>query len=237
MSDGDRPLFRVGGAMAIGGALSAFVGNALHPRSTGYYGDPVAWLDHNTQSDIWFPSHLLILLGQVALVGGFVALSRSLAGTPGHGLATLGLANAQIGTALILVTLAIDGLVVAQLDGIWPVQGEPSGDAVLAGSILYHTVFSLLYVFQITLFGLAPVFYGTGMLLSGTYPRWFGYAGVLIGSVIVATALLSMFGVATEFLDAVVWTITASLWVAWFLISGMLLWRRPSVSNQNTSEG
>jgi hypothetical protein len=226
MTEIDRPLFRAGGAMAIGGAVVAFVGNALHPRSTVYYGDPVAWLDHNTVSDVWFPAHLLILLGQIALVGGFVALSRSLAGTRGHGIATLALANAQIGTALILVTLAIDGLAVPQLDGIWPVGEAPSAEAVLAGSIMYHTIFGLLYVFMITLFGLAPVFYGIAMLLGGGYPRWFGYAAVLIGSAVIGTALLSMFGVATEFLDAVVWTVTASLVVIWFLIGGVMLWRR-----------
>ncbi len=44
----DRPLYRLGGAMAISGALLEFVGNALHPRSADYYGDPAAWLDNAT---------------------------------------------------------------------------------------------------------------------------------------------------------------------------------------------
>lgn len=219
-------VFRVGGAMAVGGAAMAFIGNALHPRSTDYYGDPVAWMNHNTVSDIWFPSHLLILLGEIALIGGYVALNRSLAGTRGHGFGQLAFANALVGTALIIVTLAIDGFMVPQLQDLWQVTTSPSPDAALAAGIVYHTIFSLLYVFQITLFGLVPIFYGLGMLFSRTYPTWLGWAAVVLGSSAVVTALLSMSGVATEFLDAVVWTFVAALVVLWFLASGVILWRR-----------
>lgn len=222
----DRPLFRLGGAMAVGGAVVAFVGNALHPRSTEYYGDPVAWLNHQTQMSIWFLSHVLILLGMIALVGGFVALSRSLAGTRGYGIGQLALANAVIGSALIIVTLVIDGLVVAQLAHLWKVTEAPSPDDSLTVSILYYTIFNLLYAFMITLFGLAPIFYGIAMLLSKLYASWFSYAGVLIGSSTVITGMLSMCGIASEFLDAVVWSVEASLFVIWFLIIGVLLWRR-----------
>jgi hypothetical protein len=47
-------LFKLGGAMATCGAIVAFVGNALPPRSATYYGDPVAWLNHQTHAPIWF---------------------------------------------------------------------------------------------------------------------------------------------------------------------------------------
>jgi hypothetical protein len=225
----DRPLFRLGGAMAVGGALTAFVGNALHPRSTEYYGDPVAWLNHNTpDGTIWLPAHVLILAGQIVLIGGFVALSRSLAGTRGYGIGNLALANALIGTALILVTLAIDGLTVAQLSDVWEATGTPSQDAVLAGSILYHTIFSTFYVFQILLFGLTPIFYSIAMRLSERYASWLTWPGVLIGSSVVVTAFLSMFGVASEFLDAIVWSVQASLFVLWLALIGTQLWRRAS---------
>ncbi|HZD71597.1 MAG TPA: hypothetical protein VFA45_22620 [Actinomycetes bacterium] len=222
----DRPLYRLGGAMAIGGALLEFVGNALHPRSVSYYGDPVAWLNNATRSSQWFPSHVLILLGSILLIGGLVALSRSLTGTRGHGIGQVALANALIGSSLILVTLAIDGLTVAELDQAWRVGPAPSPEALLAGSILYHTIFSLLYVFELTLFGLAPILYGVAILLSKAYATWLGWVGMLIGSSVVLTALLSMIGVATEFIDAVVWSVVASLFVLWVLVMGVLLWRK-----------
>jgi hypothetical protein len=222
----DRLLYMLGGAMAIGGALMEFVGNALHPRSTDYYGDPAAWLDNATQSSVWFPSHVLILLGSILLIGGFVGLSRSLMGRPGHGVGQLALANALTGLTLIIVTAAIDGLAVAKLDEVWNAGSAPSPDARLAGSILYHTVFSLLYAFEITLFGLAPIFYGVAILLGRTYAAWLGWAGILIGASVVLNALLAMFGVATEFLDAYIWTVVASLFVLWVLVMGVLLWRK-----------
>lgn len=222
----DRLLYMLGGAMAIGGALMEFVGNALHPRSTDYYGDPAAWLDNATQRSVWFPSHVLILLGSILLIGGFVGLSRSLMGRPGHGVGQLALANALIGLTLIIVTAAIDGLAVATLDEAWNPGSTPSPDALLAGSILYHTIFSLLYAFEITLFGLAPILYGAAILLGKAYAAWLGWSGVLIGSAVVLTALLSMLGIATEFLDAYVWTVTASLFLIWVLVVGVLLWRK-----------
>jgi hypothetical protein len=223
----DRPLYKLGGAMAIGGTLMSFVGNALHPRSVDYYGDPAAWLNHNTDSSIWFPAHVLILLGSILLIGGLVALSRSLAGTKGYGVGQLALANALIGTTLIIVTLAIDGLAVAQLGDVWNADSASSPGSLLAGSILYYTIFSFLYVFEITLFGLAPIFYGAAILLGKAYADWLGWAGVLIGSSVVLTGLLSMLGIATEVMDALVWPVVASLFVAWVFIIGVLLWRKP----------
>lgn len=222
----DRPLLRLGGAMTLAGTLLSFVGNALHPRSVGFYGDPAAWLDHNTGSAVWFPSHVMILLGSILLVGGLVALSGSLAGTRGYGVGQLALANGLIGSALIIVTLAIDGLAVAKLDDVWNAAAAPSPDALLAGSILYHTIFSLLYVFMLTLFGLAPIFYGIAILLSRAYAGWLGWAAILIGSAVVATGLLSMLGVATEVLDALVWPVVASFFTAWFFVIGAIMWRR-----------
>lgn len=214
--------------MAVGGVVLAVIGNFMHPRSTDYYGDPVAWMDHNTPSTIWFPSHVLILLGAIMLTGGFVALSRSMAGTRGYGIANLALANALIGTTLIIVTLAIDGLAVAKLEQAWGVDTAPSPDAVLSANILYHTIFSLLYVFWITVFALAPIFFAVAMLLSKAYEPRFSWAGVLLGSISLVAALLSMLGVATEFIDAVVWTFSSALVNLWFLITGVLLWRRAS---------
>jgi hypothetical protein len=225
---GDRTLLRVGGAMAVVGVIMGLTGNVLHPRSTGYYGDPVAWLNHNTDIDIWFPSHALLLLSSIVLVGGFVAFTRSLAGTGGYGLASVALAFAVMGSAVYGVTVAIDGLTVPQLADAWTVSDSPSPDAVLAGSIMYHTIFSLLYVSMIPLFGLAPVFYGLAFLRGGVFSGHVGRAGVLFGSSVVVAGLLSMFGIATEFIDAVIWPVVASLVNFWNLLLGVLLWRRTS---------
>ncbi len=222
----DRPLLKVGGAMAIVGSLMGSIGNILHPRSTEYYGDAAAWLNHNVHSDIWFPSHVLILVGMIIWVSGFVALAKSFRGTRGEGIASLGLANALVGSALMIVTMAIDGLVVPQLDGIWQITAAPSPDAVLAGSIMYYTIFSMLYVFMMTLFGLTPLFFGSAMLLSKTYPSWLGWSGVVIGAGTILTAVVSMLGVATEFLDANIWPIFAGSFGVWVIIFGVMLWRR-----------
>ena len=222
----DRALLRVGGAMSVVAASTAALGNVLHPRSTTYYDDPTAWLDHNTDSSVWFGSHVLILLGTILLVGTMVTLSRSLAGTRGHGIGQLALANALIGTIVMLVLLVIDGLVVSELSDVWGAHSTHSEDAVLTGTILYYTVFNLLYVSMLTLFGLAPIFYGVATLLSGTFSRWFGRAAIVVGTTVVGGALLSMVDIGRKALDAKVWPITSTLVVVWFLAAGVQLWRR-----------
>lgn len=226
----DRPLLRVGGAMTVVGALTAALGNVLHPRSTTYYDDPAAWLDHNAHSSVWFGSHVLILLGTIALVAAMVTLTRYLGGTRGDGIGQLALVNAIIGTIVMVVLLVIDGLVVAELKDVWVAHAEHSPDAVLSGTILYYTVFNLLYVSMITLFGLAPVLYGVSMLLSGTFSRWFGWFGVVVGSTVVGGALLSMVDINRKVLDAQVWPITSTLVVTWFMAIGIQLWRRAGSS-------
>lgn len=216
--------------MSVVAAVIAALGNVLHPRSTTYYDDPTAWLDHNTESSVWFASHVLILLGSILLIGAMVTLSRSLAGTRGHGLGHLGLANALMGTTVMLVLLVIDGLVVSELSDVWGAHAAHSPDAVLTGTILYYTVFNLLYVSMLTLFGLAPVFYGVAMLLSGTFARWFSSVGIVVGSSVVVGALLSMVDVSRKVLDAKVWPVTSTLVVLWFLAIGVQLWRRAGAS-------
>lgn len=212
--------------MSVIAAVIAALGNVLHPRSTTYYDDPTAWLDHNTESSVWFESHVLILLGSILLIGAMVTLSRSLTGTRGHGLGHLGLANALMGTTVMLVLLVIDGLVVSELSDVWGAHASHSPDAVLTGTILYYTVFNLLYVSMLTLFGLAPVFYGVAMLLSRTFARWFSWVGIVVGSSVVVGALLSMMDIGRKVLDAKVWPVTSTLVVLWFLAIGVQLWRR-----------
>jgi len=221
--------------MAVVATVIAFVGNVMHPRSTSYYDDPVAWLDHNTHSSIWFASHVLILLGSIVLIGAFVALTRSLVGSRGYGISHLALANALIGTTLMLVLLVIDGLVVPELSDVWVAHSSHTEEAVLSGTILYYTIFNLLYVSMLTLFGLAPIFYGIATLLSGTFARWFSWAGIAFGSSVVVSALLSMLDVNRKALDATVWPVTSSLVVFWFLGTGILLWRRATTSSTSNS--
>lgn len=222
----DRAILRVGGAMGVVAAVVAALGNVLHPRSTTYYDNPTAWLDHNTESSVWFTSHVLILLGTTVLLGVMVALYRSLAGTRGHGIGQLAMANAIIGITVMLVLLVIDGLVVNELRDVWVAHSAHSPDAVLTATILYYTIFNLLYVSMLTLFGLAPILYGVAMLVSGTFGRWFSWVGIVVGSTVVGGALLSMVDIQRKVLDAKVWAVTSSLVVFWFLAISIQLWRR-----------
>jgi hypothetical protein len=224
----DPTLLKVGGVMTVLGTVMAALGNVMHPRSTGYYDDPVAWLDHNTESSIWFGSHVLILLGTIVLIGPMVVLARSLAGTRGHGLGYIALANAIVGMTVMTVLLAIDGLVVAELSDVWVAHASHSADSVLTATILYYTIFNLLYVSMITFFGLAPIFYGFALLVSRTFPRWFNWIGIAVGTSVVINAVLSMVDVNREFLDAKVWAVTSTLVVFWFFAIGIMLWRSVS---------
>jgi hypothetical protein len=59
-----------------------------------------------------------------------------------------------------------------------------------------------------------------------------------LGSAVVVSALLSMVDIQRKVLDATVWPVTSSTFVIWFLVIGVLLWRRgDGLAREATTQG
>jgi hypothetical protein len=80
------------------------VGNLLHPATAT--GDPESVAHAIADSQLWVPDHLAIVLGLILVLGGLVAIARSIQGGLPGALARLGSVAAVAGVTvgLILVT-------------------------------------------------------------------------------------------------------------------------------------
>ena len=77
-SEEDRMVLRIGGVVAVVGALLGLVGNLIHPVTPIDDIEGVARVIGD--SEIWVPVHLVIVLGIVLMLGGLVAIGRSIRG-------------------------------------------------------------------------------------------------------------------------------------------------------------
>jgi len=75
-------IFRIGSVAGIIGALLAMVGNLLHPATP--IGEPEGVARTIAESEIWMLVQLVIVVGLILMLGGMVAISRSIkGGVPG----------------------------------------------------------------------------------------------------------------------------------------------------------
>ena len=225
-ANSDRTLFRVGGAVAVIGAVMAVIGNVAHPREkASNLGHPAPYVKVITGSDIWLLAHIDLILVSLFFLGGWVALTRALHGSPGEGLARIGLAFAIVDTAMHTVTLTIDGVVMkSAADAV--VQASAGGQTPgLEGfSALFYLLFGLFHAW-VVVWGGTFMFFGLAVLVSRRFPTWLGYVALVggIGLSIVGMVDLSRGVSEITFLILFPWLAgTLSVWVATI---GIHLWR------------
>src|SRR4029453_11021111 len=99
---------RIGAAAGIAGALLGLVGNLIHPAPPP--GDPQGVARPIADSRIWVPGHLAIVVGLVLMLGGLLAIGRSIQGGLPGALARLGSAAPVGRTTWGPVPGPLDGL-------------------------------------------------------------------------------------------------------------------------------
>src|SRR5919199_5584329 len=110
-------IFRIGSVAGILGALLAMVGNLLHPATP--IGDPQGVARTIAESEAWVPVHLVIVVGLILMLGGLVAISRSIEGGLPGALARLGSAAAVAGVTVGVVLVIVDGVAAKHLAEAW----------------------------------------------------------------------------------------------------------------------
>jgi hypothetical protein len=106
-------IFRIGAVAGIVGSLLAMVGNLLHPATP--IGDPQGVAQTIAQSQRWVPVHLVIVVGLILMLGGLVAISRSIQGGVGGALAQLGSVAAVAGVTVGVILVIVDGVTAKHL--------------------------------------------------------------------------------------------------------------------------
>lgn len=221
----DRILLRIGAALlVIGVVVPTIFGVAMHPQVADP-GDVEAVLQSIVDSPNWAAVHAVILVGGFFVIGGLLALYRSISEQRGKGLARLGFTAASVGGVIYLASIAIEGSgALKGLADAWAIAPDKTAPFAIAGAV-YLVAMDLFSGGWIIFAGVAPILLGLAIARTDLYPKWLGWAAVVIGggNAVVGIVLFSQgWSVETNNL----FSAFAFPLVAWQLAMGVLMWRK-----------
>jgi hypothetical protein len=218
---------RIGAAAGIVGALLGLVGNLIHPATP--IDDPEAVARTIASSRIWVPSHLAIVVGLVLMLGGLLAIGRSIHGGLPGALARLGTAAAVAGITVGLILVTMDGIAARQLAEGWATAPPAERAAALRVLLAEETInFALAALFNILFAGVTFVLYGLAVAWSRRYPSWLGWVAVVAGIGSLAAGLVQATVGEPTTLSRVLTIIFPTVITLWLVNVNALILRRAS---------
>jgi hypothetical protein len=218
-------IFRIGSIAGIVGALLAMVGNLLHPATP--IGDPEGVAQTIAQSEIWVPVHLVIVVGLILMLGGLVAISRSVEGGVAGALAQLGFVAAVAGVTVGVVLVIVDGVAAKHLADAW--EAAPPGEAAAALRVVLAEEainFALASLFNILFAGVTFILLGLAVAWSGEYPGWLGWIAVVAGVGSVPVGLVQAYTGESIGFTKIATIIFPTIITLWVVVMSVLLWRK-----------
>jgi hypothetical protein len=197
---------------------------ALHPKVPDP-GDTEAILQSIVDSPGWAGIHVGILAGGFLVIGGLLALYRSITGEPGAALARLGFAAALVGGAIYLVSVAIEGSGTLKiLADAWAAADDKAVPFAVAEAV-YLVSMDIFSGGWIVFGGVAPILFGLAIALTDFYPKWLGWVAVVsgVGNALIAIVLFSQ---GWSQVTDIVYTMFAFMLTFWQLVMGVLMWRK-----------
>lgn len=218
-------LFRIGSVSAILGGILAIIVNVFHPR-TASIEQVEPWLAMVAASGIWLGDHVAIIVPNLMLTGGLVAIAHSITEARGAAWAQLGLAGAIIGAAVLAVWIAVDGIATKAVADAW--ANAPTAEKAAAfrlGQAFLRVNVALFSVWLIA-WGVTIALYGLAVATTTVYPRWLGVAAVLAGLGAALVGVAQALTGPSHLVTTVLVGIFAFLLTSWVMAIGILLWRR-----------
>lgn len=234
----ERDLERIGGVCAMLGVVAAVAGAMLGPMNVDSH-DIQAVLQAFAASPGRMHLHGLgVSLGTLLILGGFVALQRSLHGGTAGALARLGSAGAVVMTVIHLLGAMMGGSVLPALAESYALDpaGEAAG-ALWVGQGLYVLYESLLAPTFLTL-AVTVLLFSTAFFWSVHYPKWLAWVGIIAGVWTAVGALAFLFAGPVDAADIMLRFIPGfMLCMVWIFAVGFILWgsrarnRQPSTGD------
>ena len=219
----DRTLIRIGAVSAIIGAVLFMIANVLHPRSSNIE-ITQAQIETVAASDIWLTDHLVLLVSGLLLLGGLVAMRRSITGQPGAAWAEFGYASALVSTGVWVVLMGLDGIVSKVVHDAY--AAAPGAVTLAVAEMMEEIDIGLLSTFIIVFFGVTLLLYGLGVALSDNFPRWLGWVAVVLAIASLIAGFVQAYTGLSVLVTSVLFVSFASFLTLWLLIMGVLMWRR-----------
>jgi hypothetical protein len=218
---GERTLLRIGAVSAILGVITLFVADTFHGGHDP--ADLEATLPEYAANANWEVVHIGQFLGYALVLISLVALYRSITEGRGVALARLGYVTVVLATAVYAVNQAVDGVAVKFVADEWvSAPAAEQANAFRVAQAVRHIEIGLSSFAQLIL-GAAFFLYGLAIALSDVYPKWLGWAAVVVGIGWVVLGLL----VAHNGFTQVDLTISVGVLLAlWVLVLAVFLWRK-----------
>jgi hypothetical protein len=133
-------------------------------------------------SGSWLPVHLMIVVGLILMLGGLVAISRSIQQGAAEALARLGLVAAVAGAAVGVILVIVDGVAAKHLAEAWAQAPPQEAAAALRVVVGEETInFALAALFNILFAGVTFILLGLAVAMDGQHPRGAAWTVVVAG--------------------------------------------------------
>ena len=217
-------LQKIAGLGLIVGGILTVVSNAIFPRPD----DPSvlaqvleSYADNEMLSQL---SYLGITLGVIAIMLGMVGLYRNISTGGAAVWARLGFYGVIVGTTLFAISSAV-GLAVVERAVDWVAAGSALDNAAFSASDALVGASTSMFNMTFLVFWLALVFLAVGLVLSSAYPKWLGWALLVLSIAVVVIAIPRFFTEPTHVTEYV-FAVPAGLTSVWALVMGGWITRR-----------
>jgi len=221
----EESIFRIGAVAGIVGSLLAMVGNILHPATP--IGDPEGVAQTIAQSERWVLVHLVIVVGLILMLGGLVAISRSITGGVAGALAQLGYVAAVAGVTVGVILVIVDGVAAKHLAEVWEAAPPDQAAAALRVVVAEEAInFAIAALFNILFAGVTFILLGLAVAWGGEYPVWLGWVAAVAGIGSVPVGLVQAYTGESIGFTRIATIIFPTIITLWVVVMSALLWRK-----------
>jgi hypothetical protein len=220
--DRDGWVLRIGGVAAVVGAVLGMVGNLIHPATP--IDDPEGVAREIAESGAWVAIHITIILGIALMLGGLVAIQRTIRDGLAGAFAWIGLVGAVSGATIGLILVALDGVAARQLATEWAEASGAERDIALGLVTANETInFALASLFNIMFAAITFILYGLAVAFSNEFPKWLGWVAVVAGLLSVAAGMIQAFVGEPTDASRILTIIGPTVITVWLLAMGTLV--------------
>jgi hypothetical protein len=215
-------LQKMSSAGFIIGAILLVIGSLLMPYAANPTSDLQEMLkplgEHEFRTEA---SSLLVTIGFLAMMIGITGVYRSIT-AGGMAWARLGFYVLLVGTALQIVSLSLD-VATASAVGKWLAAPVDSKEAAWSVVVVLNAIGRGVIPMTWIVYWLAFAFLGLGMIGSVVYPRWLGWAGLILAMPVIAVGIIHTFTPRTTTITLAfvilalltnLWALAVGIWVA-----------------------
>ena len=235
----DQTLLRIGAVCAILGAVVSVAAGMSFGNLTNEAGtEAVLRAIASRPSWYWPTVHLGFIVGAFLWVWAFIALASSLTRGVSWALGWLGAASIIVGAAIHVADSSISGVGLTALVDAWKnAQASEQASLLRVGDTLLLVLNGTWPSVHSYFHGVPFILSGLAVVLSGRYPAWLGWVGVVggVGSLVGGVLMFLGADLGRERL----FIVFAQIVSLWMVAMGALMWRHagpPTMVSQHQEE-